>query len=214
MITVIHPNAVRVFIDKNVFLGILKHIFETIHPKTALPYTQALRTIHPHKIYISRPLCIPTQMISDYGTMLAVDIRKRPLRAYSITIKEHFMQKVEAMIKPSRLEEIRIALNEIGINGMTVSQENGGQMQRDHTGVTCGADRQDDFMPKIKIAIVVESTLVDRVLSVISEHATAFPFVFLNVLGGASTSPNMNTPGGSVDKEPALPLKLPPEPAL
>ncbi|BCS95706.1 hypothetical protein DSLASN_13380 [Desulfoluna limicola] len=124
------------------------------------------------------------------------------------------MQKVEAMIKPSRLEEIKRALSEIGINGMTVNQETGDQRHRSYTGMTRETGLQEEVIPQIKIDIIVESSLVEPVLSVIAEHATAFPFVFLNVFGCVSSSQSVTTTETSVNRDPALPRTWPPEPAL
>lgn len=116
------------------------------------------------------------------------------------------MQTVEAMIKPSRLEEIKRALREIGINSVTVSQERGGAMQP--------TAPEKEIVAQMKINIVVEAPHVERLLAVIAEHATAFPFVFLNVLGCASPAPSVNITEAVVNKTPTLPLKWPPEPAL
>lgn len=124
------------------------------------------------------------------------------------------MQQVEAMIKPSRLEDIKRALSEIGINGMTVSEEHGVQKRGSHTEITRGTGHREDIIPQMKIDITVESSMVERVLSVIAEHASAFPFVFLNVLGCASQSAGMNITEASVNKDIALPLKWPPESSL
>jgi len=81
------------------------------------------------------------------------------------------MRKVEAIIKPSRLDEVKDALNEIGISGMTVSEVRGFGRQKGHTEIFRGAEYQVDFIPKIKIEIVVELSTVEKVLSVIEEKA-------------------------------------------
>ncbi len=74
------------------------------------------------------------------------------------------MKKVEAIIKPFKLEEVKDALNEIGIQGITVSEVKGFGRQKGHTELYRGAEYVVDFLPKIKIEIVAED---DRVLQVI-----------------------------------------------
>lgn len=74
------------------------------------------------------------------------------------------MKKVEAIIKPFKLEEVKDALNEIGIQGITVSEVKGFGRQKGHTELYRGAEYVVDFLPKIKIEIVVED---DRVLQVV-----------------------------------------------
>jgi nitrogen regulatory protein P-II 1 len=82
------------------------------------------------------------------------------------------MRKVEAIIKPSKLDDVKDALNEIGISGMTVSEVRGFGRQKGHTEIFRGAEYQVDFIPKIKMEIVVEASLVDRVLTAITEKAS------------------------------------------
>jgi len=124
------------------------------------------------------------------------------------------MQKVEAMIKPSRLEDIKRALNEIGINAMDMSEEHGVQWRESHTDMTRETELPEGVIPQMKINIIVESFLVERVLAVIAQHATAFSFVFLNVLGCVSPPPGTPPTMVSVNKAPDLPLKWPPEHVL
>ncbi|VFQ46827.1 P-II family nitrogen regulator [Desulfoluna butyratoxydans] len=81
------------------------------------------------------------------------------------------MRKIEAIIKPSRLDEVKDALNEIGINGMTVSEVRGFGRQKGHTEIFRGAEYQVDFIPKIKIEIIVERSITEKVISVIEEKA-------------------------------------------
>ena len=74
------------------------------------------------------------------------------------------MKKIEAVIKPFKLEEVKDALNEIGIQGITVSEVKGFGRQKGHTELYRGAEYVVDFLPKIKLEIVLDDA---RVLSVI-----------------------------------------------
>jgi nitrogen regulatory protein P-II 1 len=81
------------------------------------------------------------------------------------------MKKVEAIIKPFKLEEVKDALNEIGIQGITVSEVKGFGRQKGHTELYRGAEYVVDFLPKIKIDIVLEDDMVLRVVEVIQKAA-------------------------------------------
>jgi len=81
------------------------------------------------------------------------------------------MKKVEAIIKPFKLEEVKDALNEIGIQGITVSEVKGFGRQKGHTELYRGAEYVVDFLPKIKIDIVLEDEMVLRVVEVIQKAA-------------------------------------------
>ncbi|BCS95978.1 nitrogen regulatory protein P-II [Desulfoluna limicola] len=81
------------------------------------------------------------------------------------------MKRIEAIIKPSKLDPVKDALNEAGITGMTVSEVRGFGRQKGHTEIFRGAEYQVDFIPKIQLIIVVEATRVDQVISVIIENA-------------------------------------------
>ncbi|MDX1763787.1 MAG: P-II family nitrogen regulator [bacterium] len=81
------------------------------------------------------------------------------------------MKKVEAIIKPFKLEEVKDALNEIGIQGITVSEVKGFGRQKGHTELYRGAEYVVDFLPKIKIEIVVEDDRVLQVVECIKETA-------------------------------------------
>jgi nitrogen regulatory protein P-II 1 len=81
------------------------------------------------------------------------------------------MKKVEAIIKPFKLEEVKDALNEIGIQGITVSEVKGFGRQKGHTELYRGAEYVVDFLPKIKIDIVLEDDMVLRVVEVIKKAA-------------------------------------------
>lgn len=81
------------------------------------------------------------------------------------------MRKVEAIIKPSKLDDVKDALNEIGISGMTVSEVRGFGRQKGHTEIFRGAEYQVDFIPKIKIEVVIGAPLLEKVVAVIAEKA-------------------------------------------
>ena len=81
------------------------------------------------------------------------------------------MKKIEAIIKPFKLDDVKDALNRIGVAGMTVSEVKGFGRQRGHKEIYRGAEYQTDFVPKVKIDLVVESDLADKVISTISEIA-------------------------------------------
>jgi len=81
------------------------------------------------------------------------------------------MKKIEAVIKPFRLDEVKNELNKIGITGMTVSEVKGFGRQRGHLEIYRGAEYQVDFVPKVKIEIVVDETITEQVISVILKQA-------------------------------------------
>ena len=77
------------------------------------------------------------------------------------------MKKIEAIIKPFKLDDVKEALNEIGIQGMTISEVKGYGRQKGHKEIYRGAEYVVDFIPKIKIEIVVEAERTDQVTEVI-----------------------------------------------
>lgn len=81
------------------------------------------------------------------------------------------MKKIEAIIKPFKLEEIREALSEIGVSGLTVTEVKGFGRQKGHTELYRGAEYVVDFLPKIKIEVVVTSAMLDLVLETIVKAA-------------------------------------------
>jgi nitrogen regulatory protein P-II 1 len=77
------------------------------------------------------------------------------------------MKKIEAIIKPFKIEEIKDALNEIGIQGMTITEVKGFGRQKGHTELYRGAEYVVDFIPKMKLEIIVADAMADKVLEVI-----------------------------------------------
>jgi len=81
------------------------------------------------------------------------------------------MKKIEAIIKPFKLDDVKEALLEIGISGITVSEVKGHGRQQGHTELYRGAEYVVDFIPKIKIEIVVKEDMVEEVIKTITESA-------------------------------------------
>jgi len=81
------------------------------------------------------------------------------------------MRKIEAIIKPFKLDDVKEALNEIGIHGMTITEVKGYGRQKGHKEIYKGAEYVVDFIPKIKIEIVVETELVEKVVNTIQKAA-------------------------------------------
>ena len=81
------------------------------------------------------------------------------------------MKKIEAIIKPFKLDDVKDALNALGINGMTVTEVKGFGRQRGHKEIYRGAEYQTDFLPKIKLDVVVDADIVEKVVETISEKA-------------------------------------------
>ena len=81
------------------------------------------------------------------------------------------MKKIEAIIKPFKLDDVKEALNGLGIKGMTISEVKGYGRQKGHTEVYRGAEYVIDFLPKLKIEVIVSSEQADQVIDAIVEAA-------------------------------------------
>jgi nitrogen regulatory protein PII len=81
------------------------------------------------------------------------------------------MKKVEAIIKPFKLDEVKSGLNAIGINGMTVTEVKGFGRQKGHVEVYRGTEYEVNFLPKIKIEVVIPDSMIDKVIATIIEKA-------------------------------------------
>ena len=81
------------------------------------------------------------------------------------------MKKIEAVIKPFKLDEVKEALHEIGLKGITVTEAKGFGRQKGHTELYRGAEYVVDFLPKVKIELVLEDNLVDRAIEAILQAA-------------------------------------------
>jgi nitrogen regulatory protein P-II 1 len=81
------------------------------------------------------------------------------------------MKKIEAIIKPFKLDEVKEALHEVGLQGMTVTEAKGFGRQKGHTELYRGAEYVVDFLPKVKIEIVLEDSLAERAIEAITQAA-------------------------------------------
>ncbi len=81
------------------------------------------------------------------------------------------MKKIEAIIKPFKLDDVKEALNEIGIKGMTISEVKGYGRQKGHKEIYRGAEYVVDYIPKVKLEIIVDSPQVDEVVGIIRKAA-------------------------------------------
>ena len=81
------------------------------------------------------------------------------------------MKKIDAIIKPFKLDEVKNALHEIGVTGMTVSEVRGFGRQKGHTEVYRGAEYVIDFLPKVKIEVVLDDALAPRAVEAIQQAA-------------------------------------------
>ncbi len=81
------------------------------------------------------------------------------------------MKKIEAIIKPFKLDEVKEALHEVGLQGLTVTEAKGFGRQKGHTELYRGAEYVVDFLPKVKIELVVDDNLVDRAVQAIQDVA-------------------------------------------
>lgn len=81
------------------------------------------------------------------------------------------MKKIEAVVKPFKLDEVKEALQELGVQGLTVIEAKGFGRQRGHTELYRGAEYVVDFLPKVKIEVVVPATIVEEVIAAITTSA-------------------------------------------
>jgi nitrogen regulatory protein P-II 1 len=91
--------------------------------------------------------------------------------AKTLIKEEDAMKKIEAVIKPFKLEEVKEGLSSLGIKGMTVCEVKGFGRQKGHSEIYRGAEYTVDFVAKVKIEIVVDDDMCDRVVDVILEQA-------------------------------------------
>ena len=85
--------------------------------------------------------------------------------------EKDIMKKIEAIIKPFKLEEVKDALHELGIQGMTVTEAKGFGRQKGHTEIYRGSEYTVDFLPKLKIELVITDDLVERAVAAIIKGA-------------------------------------------
>ena len=83
------------------------------------------------------------------------------------------MKKIEAIIKPFKLDDVRDALTDISVNGMTVTEVKGFGRQKGHTEIYRGAEYAVDFLPKIRLEIVLEDGMVEQAVEAIAQAANS-----------------------------------------
>src|SRR5260370_8797637 len=107
------------------------------------------------------------------------------------------MKKIEAIIKPFKLEEVKDALGEIGIEGMTVTEVKGFGRQKGHTEIYRGSEDTVDFLPKIKIELVIPDEKLDEAVEAIVKTAKTGKIadgnVFVSTIHEAARSPTTET---------------------
>ncbi len=81
------------------------------------------------------------------------------------------MKKIEAIVKPFKLDEVREALSEIGVTGLTVTEVKGFGRQKGHTELYRGAEYVVDFLPKVKVEAAIKTEMLDRVIEAIEKSA-------------------------------------------
>ena len=81
------------------------------------------------------------------------------------------MKKIEAIIKPFKLDDVKDALHEVGVSGITVTEVKGFGRQKGHTELYRGAEYVIDFLPKVKVEVVVEDVIVENVIEAITQAA-------------------------------------------
>jgi nitrogen regulatory protein P-II 1 len=99
------------------------------------------------------------------------------------------MKKIEAIIKPFKLDEVKEALHEVGVSGITVTEAKGFGRQKGHTELYRGAEYVVDFLPKVKLEVVVDDAMADRVVEAISAAAQTGRIgdgkIFISAIEGA-----------------------------
>jgi len=81
------------------------------------------------------------------------------------------MKKIEAVIKPFKLDDVKEALHEVGVKGLTVLEAKGFGRQKGHTELYRGAEYVVDFLPKVKIEVVIEDSMLERAVDAIQQAA-------------------------------------------
>ena len=107
------------------------------------------------------------------------------------------MKKIEAIIKPFKLDEVKEALHEVGIQGITVTEAKGFGRQKGHTELYRGAEYVVDFLPKVKIEVVMEETLVERAVEAIQQAATPAGSATARFLSRRSTRRSASAPANA-----------------
>ena len=119
-----------------------------------------------------RGRAVMTRSLEAASAPRSATIRARAGILLRSPIRGEAMKKIEAIIKPFKLDEVKNALHEVGITGMTVSEVKGFGRQKGHTEVYRGAEYVIDFLPKIKIEVVLDDAIVERAVQAISGQRT------------------------------------------
>ena len=107
-------------------------------------------------------------IVCVYLTQLAIDFE---MQAQALTEKWQVMKKIEAIIKPFKLDEVKEALHDVGIQGITVLEAKGFGRQKGHTELYRGAEYVVDFLPKVKVEVVIDDDMTERVVDAIQNAA-------------------------------------------
>ena len=110
------------------------------------------------------------------------------------------MKKIEAIIKPFKLDDVKDALHEVGVSGITVTEVKGFVRQKGHTELYRGAEYVVDFLPKVKVEVVVEDEQVQRAVEAIEASARISPTLAVaprNACGSTAGSVRRNTSASS-----------------
>jgi len=105
----------------------------------------------------------------DLGIKLAQSTKKHV--SFKFLLKEFLMKMIEAIIKPFKLDEVKEALTKAGVQGMTLTEVKGFGRQKGHTELYRGAEYSVDFLPKVKIEILVADDMAAKVVEVVSDAA-------------------------------------------
>jgi nitrogen regulatory protein P-II 1 len=109
--------------------------------------------------------------LSLASTLLKSELRASNRTTRTLYDRQNRMKKVEAIIKPFKLEEVKDALGDVGIEGMTVTEVKGFGRQKGHTEIYRGSEYTVDFLPKIKIELVLPDTSVETAVGAIIKSA-------------------------------------------
>jgi nitrogen regulatory protein P-II 1 len=119
---------------------------------------------------LCRSACGPARRFSAIS-VLPEKLARKMLMAGQHSSGSQGMKKIEAIIKPFKLDEVKEALHEIGVRGLTVTEAKGFGRQKGHTELYRGAEYVVDFLPKVKIEVVMEESLVEKAIEAIQQAA-------------------------------------------
>jgi len=102
---------------------------------------------------------------------ITINPAKTAAKHYKYIVRSRVMKKIEAIIKPFKLDEVKEALQEVGIQGLTVTEAKGFGRQKGHTELYRGAEYVVDFLPKVKIEVVLEDEQLEAAIEAIVDAA-------------------------------------------